>query len=307
MKVTSFQTQNLDTMSTILVLGYFDGLHRGHQALFAKARELAAEKGATISVLTFPESPVLVFKKFNADLLKHLTSPQKREELFEDNGVDFLYFTEFTSHFAKLTSYDFIQKYLKQLNIAAIVVGFDYNFGSDHAGITQLSDYETYEVEQVTEAAEKISSTRIRQAILDGDVSLASNLLGYDYEVTGLVVHGEARGRTIGYPTANIETKSHQYLPAIGVYVVDIEVSGTRYRGMASIGYNDTFGGKNKTLEVNIFDFHDEIYGETVTVYFLKLIRGMIKFDGVDGLVSQMQEDEAVSRNYSISNEESLG
>lgn len=301
MKVKSFQSASIDTKPTVLVLGYFDGLHRGHQALFEKAREIATEKGATISVLTFPESPVLVFKKFNSDLLKHLTSPQKRQDLFAANGVDYLYLTEFTSHFAKLTSHDFIEKYLKQLTISAIVVGFDYNFGSDHAGIAQLSEYETYEVAQVSEGGDKISSTRIRQAILDGDVKLANRLLGYDYEVTGLVVHGEARGRTIGYPTANIETKSHQYLPAIGVYVVDIEVSGKRYRGMASIGYNDTFGGKNKTLEVNIFDYHDEIYGETVTVYFLNLIRGMIKFDGVEGLITQMQEDEQLSREFESS------
>ena len=138
----------------------------------------------------------------------------------------------------------------------------------------------------------------MRQAILDGDVSLANHLLGYDYEVTGLVVHGEARGRTIGYPTANIESKNYQYLPAIGVYVVDIEVLGTRYRGMASIGYNDTFGGQHQTLEVNIFDFRDEIYGETATVYFLKRIRGRIKFDGVEGLIAQMDSDEKISREY---------
>lgn len=298
MKVIKFKEENLDSAPTILVLGYFDGLHRGHQALFDKARDLAAEKNASISVLTFPESPVLVFKKFNEDLLKHLTSPDKRLALFEENGVDFLYLTDFTSHFAKLTSHDFIQKYVSHLNIAAIVVGFDYRFGSDHGELSQLSEYESYQIAQVSDAGEKISSTRIRQAVLDGDVSLANRLLGYDYEVSGIVVHGEARGRTIGYPTANIESKHYQYLPAIGVYVVDIEVSGVRYRGMASIGYNDTFGGKNKTLEVNIFDFHDEIYGESVTVYFLKLIRGMIKFDGVDALITQMNSDEKLSREF---------
>ncbi|GHU44659.1 riboflavin biosynthesis protein [Bacilli bacterium] len=298
MKVKQFSEKNLDPAPTILVLGYFDGLHRGHQALFDKARELAVEKNASISVLTFPESPILVFEKFNEDLLKHLTSPEQRLALFEANGVDFLYLTDFTSHFAKLTSHDFVQKYVKKLNVAAIVVGFDYQFGSDHGDLSQLSSYESHQIAQVSDDGEKISSTRVRQAILDGDVSLANRLLGYDYEVSGLVVHGEARGRTIGFPTANVESKHYQYLPAIGVYVVDIEVSGTRYRGMASIGYNDTFGGKNKTLEVNIFDFHDEIYGERVTVYFLKLIRGMIKFDGVEALIAQMDSDEKISREF---------
>lgn len=298
MKVRKFNKKNIDTSPTILVLGYFDGLHRGHQALFDKARELAAEKNASISVLTFPESPVLVFEKFNEDLLKHLTSPDKRLQLFEKNGVDFLYLTDFTSHFAKLTSHDFLQKYIQKMNVVSIVVGFDYRFGSDHGDLSQLSDYDTYQIAQVSDSGEKISSTRIRQAILDGNVSLANQLLGYAYEVSGVVVHGEARGRTIGYPTANIESKNYQYLPAIGVYIVDIEVAGKRYRGMASIGYNDTFGGQNKTLEVNIFDFHDEIYGELATVYFLKLIRGMIKFDGVDALIAQMADDEKVSRDY---------
>ena len=131
----------------------------------------------------------------------------------------------------------------------------DHQFGSDHGDLTQLSDYESYQIAQVSDAGEKISSTRVRQAILDGDVSLANHLLGYDYEVTGLVVHGEARGRTIGYPTANIESKNYQYLPAIGVYVVDIEVLGTRYRGMASIGYNDTFSGQHQTTIAAIFNF----------------------------------------------------
>src|SRR5574337_1088740 len=264
MKVFEFNAQNVDNAPTILVLGYFDGLHRGHQTLFDKARELAAEKKATISVLTFPESPILVFEKFNENLLKQLTSKEKRNQLFEENGVDFLYFTDFTSHFAKLTSHDFIEKYLKKLAISAIVIGFDYQFGSDHGSLAQLSEYDAYQVSELTDMGEKISSSRIRQAIIDGDVTLANRLLGYNYEISGLVVHGEARGRTIGYPTANIESKSMQYLPLIGVYVVDIAVGDKKYRGMASIGYNDTFGGKNKTLEVNIFDFHDEIYGETV-------------------------------------------
>ncbi|MCJ1976528.1 bifunctional riboflavin kinase/FAD synthetase [Pseudolactococcus paracarnosus] len=298
MKVFEFNAQNVDNAPTILVLGYFDGLHRGHQTLFDKARELAAEKKATISVLTFPESPILVFEKFNENLLKQLTSKEKRNQLFEENGVDFLYFTDFTSHFAKLTSHDFIEKYLKKLAISAIVIGFDYQFGSDHGSLAQLSEYDAYQVSELTDMGEKISSSRIRQAIIDGDVTLANRLLGYNYEISGLVVHGEARGRTIGYPTANIESKSMQYLPLIGVYVVDIAVGDKKYRGMASIGYNDTFGGKNKTLEVNIFDFHDEIYGETVTVYFLKFIRGMIKFDSVDALITQMDDDEKISRYF---------
>lgn len=298
MKVIKFNEAVVDQAPTILVLGYFDGLHLGHQALFEKARALASEKNATISVLTFPESPTLVFKKFNTDLFKHLTSKAKRCQLFEDNGVDFLYFTDFTSHFAKLTSHDFIANYIRHLSVAAIVVGFDYQFGSDHAGLEALSAYETYQIDKVIADGQKISSTAIRQAILDGDVTRANQLLGYAYEVTGIVVHGEARGRTIGYPTANIESKDSQYIPAIGVYVVDIEVSGKRYRGMASIGYNDTFGGKNKTLEVHIFDYRDEIYGETVTVYFLQFIRGMIKFDSVADLITQMESDEKTSREF---------
>lgn len=300
MKVIKFNEKAIDPTPTILVLGYFDGLHLGHQALFKKAQALASEKNATISVLTFPESPTLVFKKFNEELFKHLTSKEKRYQLFEKNGVDFLYLTDFTSHFAKMTSHDFIEKYIQKLSVAAIVAGFDYKFGSDHGCLDQLSSYETYQIDKVMIDGKKISSTRIRQAILAGDVTFANRLLGYNYEITGIVVHGEARGRTIGYPTANIESKDKQYVPAIGVYVVDIEVSGKCYLGMASIGYNNTFGGKNKTLEVNIFDYHDEIYGETVTVYFLQYIRGMIKFDSVEDLITQMESDEKKSREFTV-------
>ncbi|GFH42573.1 riboflavin biosynthesis protein [Lactococcus hodotermopsidis] len=298
MKVRKFKESTVDKAPTILVLGYFDGIHRGHQALFEKARDLADTKNATISVLTFPENPSIVFSKFNENLLKHLTSDKKRLQLFEKNGVDFLYLTDFTSHFAKLTSHDFIENYLKKLNIAAVIVGFDYKFGSDNGTVKALSDYDIYQIPQISDSNEKISSTRIRKAVLSGDVELANQLLGYHYELSGLVVHGEARGRTIGYPTANVESKDYQYMPATGVYVVDIEVAGKCYRGMASIGYNDTFGGQTKTLEVNIFEFHDEIYGETATVYFLKLIRGMVKFDGVEALITQMKNDEKIAREF---------
>jgi len=144
----------------------------------------------------------------------------------------------------------------------------------------------------------KISSTRIRQAILDGDVKEVNHLLGTPLPSRGMVVHGNARGRTIGYPTANLVLRDRTYMPADGVYVVDVEVQRQRYRGMASVGKNVTFDGEEPRFEVNIFDFSDDIYGETVMVYWLDRVRDMVKFDSVEELVDQLQKDEEIARNW---------
>ena len=195
------------TQDTVLVLGYFDGLHRGHQALFAEARQIAAEKKLKIAVLTFPESPKLAFVRYQPDLLLHLNSPEEREQLLEAQGVDYLYLIDFTSCFAGNKAKDFFEKYVKKLKARAVVAGFDYHFGSDKKEAKELSQFfdgQIVIVSSVNQDEKKISSTRIRQAIKEGRVAEASKLLGYPLSTRGIVVHGNARGRTIGYPTANL-------------------------------------------------------------------------------------------------------
>ena len=286
---------------TVLVLGYFDGIHLGHKALFERARKVADERGLTVTVLTFPESPRLAFSRFTPELLLHLTSQEQRYLLLEKNGVDQLVMTPFTSEFASNTPEEFIERYVKGLNAQALVAGFDYHFGNCRADVQDLMELFDGQVEIVSEVSlrgEKVSSTRIRQAIQSGDVSLANQLLGYPFMTEGIVVHGDARGRTIGYPTANLAPFDRVHLPSEGVYVAEVEVDGKRYRSMTSVGKNVTFDGTELRIEAHIFEFDRFIYGEKMTIFWLEKIRDMVKFDGIEGLMEQMKSDESYALHW---------
>lgn len=289
---------------TVLVLGYFDGLHKGHQTLFKEARKIAAEQGLKIAVLTFPESPKLAFVRYQPELMLHLNHPEERAAHLENLGVDYLYLIDFTSHFSKNTAQEFFDKYVATLKAKAVVAGFDYHFGSDKRRAEELADYfdgQIVIVSSVNQDEEKISSTRIRETIQNGDVAKAHQLLGYPLSTRGIVVHGNARGRTIGYPTANLAPLDRVVLPADGVYVVDVEHNGKFYRGMASVGKNVTFEGDELRFEANLFDFAEEIYGDTIRIIWLDKIRDMVKFDGIEELVAQLKSDEEVARNWECS------
>ncbi|HEM3664458.1 TPA: bifunctional riboflavin kinase/FAD synthetase [Streptococcus suis] len=286
---------------TVLVLGYFDGIHLGHKALFERARKVADERGLTVTVLTYPESPRLAFSRFTPELLLHLTSQEQRYLLLEKNGVDQLVMTPFTSEFASNTPEEFIERYVKGLNAQALVAGFDYHFGNCRADVQDLMELFDGQVEIVSEVSlrgEKVSSTRIRQAIQSGDVSLANQLLGYPFMTEGIVVHGDARGRTIGYPTANLAPFDRVHLPSEGVYVAEVEVDGKPYRAMTSVGKNVTFDGTELRIEAHIFGFDRFIYGEKMTIFWLEKIRDMVKFDGIEGLMEQMKSDESYALHW---------
>ncbi|WP_326845454.1 bifunctional riboflavin kinase/FAD synthetase [Streptococcus gallolyticus] len=286
---------------SVLVLGYFDGLHRGHKALFDKAKEIAKRDNLALTVLTFNESPRLALSRFTSDLLLSLTSPEKRYEKFAEYGVDYLYLIDFTSTFSKLSAKNFLENYIKQLRAKTIVVGFDYKFGHDRKDAIDLAQQfngEVVVVPEVQDNGEKISSTRIRQLIFDGNIKEVNRLLGYNFSTRGIVVHGDARGRTIGFPTANLAPIDNVFLPGDGVYVSDVIVNGKSYRAMISVGKNVTFGGTELRLEANIFDFKDEIYGETVEIIWLDKIRDMVKFAGADELIEQLKSDKEVAANW---------
>lgn len=289
---------------TVLVLGYFDGLHKGHQTLFKEARKIADEQGLKIAVLTFPESPKLAFIRYQPELMLHLNHPEERAAHLENLGVDYLYLIDFTSYFSKNTAQEFFDKYVAALKSKAVVAGFDYHFGSDKRKAEELADYfdgRIFIVSSVNQDDEKISSTRIRETIQNGDVAKAHQLLGYPLSTRGIVVHGNARGRTIGYPTANLAPLDRVVLPADGVYVVDVEHNGKIYRGMASVGKNVTFEGDELRFEANLFDFAEEIYGDAIRIIWLDKIRDMVKFDGIEELVTQLKSDEEVARNWECS------
>lgn len=286
---------------SVLVLGYFDGLHRGHKALFDKAKEIAKCDNLALTVLTFNESPRLALSRFTPDLLFSLTSPEKRYEKFAEYGVDYLYLIDFTSTFSKLSAKNFLENYIKQLRAKTIVVGFDYKFGHDRKDAIDLAQQfngNVVVVPEVQDNGEKISSTRIRQLIFDGNIKEVNRLLGYNFSTRGIVVHGDARGRTIGFPTANLAPIDNVFLPGDGVYVSNVIVNGKCYRAMTSVGKNVTFGGTELRLEANIFDFKDEIYGETVEIIWLDKIRDMVKFAGADELIEQLKSDKEVAANW---------
>lgn len=290
------------TEPTVLVLGYFDGLHLGHKALFDKAREIADQKKLTVTVITFPESPRLTFAKFTPDLLCHITYPEKRYEKFQEYGVDTLYLTNFTSDFAKTKSDDFIKNYIERVQAVDIVVGFDYQFGYNKTNSDYLArnvSVTVHTIEEVQQDGEKISSTRIRDLIAKGDIETVNCLLGYELSTRGIVVHGDARGRTIGFPTANLCPINRTHLPSDGVYVSDVEIKGKRYRSMTSIGKNITFGGLDLRIETHVFDFQGDIYGEEIEIFWLSKIREMEKFASVDDLISQLELDATISKRWS--------
>lgn len=290
---------------TVLVLGYFDGLHKGHQALFAEARKIASDKDLQIAVLTFPESPKLTFVRYQPSLMLHLTSLEDRLQQLENLGVDYLYLIDFTSRFARNTAEQFFEKYISRLKAKAVIAGFDYHFGSDRCSaedLEKLFDGQVIVVPSVNLNGSKISSTRIRETILAGNVAESNQLLGYSLSTCGIVVHGNARGRTIGYPTANLAPLDRVILPADGVYVVDVEHDGQIYRGMASVGRNVTFEGDELRFEVNFLDFSQDIYGDTIRIFWLEKIRDMVKFDNVAELVKQLQVDEKIARYWTPKN-----
>ncbi|WP_430603709.1 riboflavin biosynthesis protein RibF [Enterococcus sp. DIV0724b] len=289
----------------VMVLGFFDGVHRGHQKVIETAKKIAQEKGLKLAVMTFNQHPSIVFQKVLPENMKYLNSLEQKERLMEKQEVDILYVIEFTSAFAHLAPQEFVDQYIVGLHAKVAVSGFDYTYGpKDIADVAHLPGYAKNRFEIVTVGKEeldgaKISSTRIRELMEHGNMEGVTELLGYVYETDGTVVHGDARGRLLGFPTANIKVKSTVRLPRIGVYAVKIQVGNNWHIGMGSIGHNDTFGdGRDLTVEVYILDFHQDIYGEQVTVCWNHYLRDQVKFDGAESLIVQLKQDEQDTADY---------
>ncbi|MFD1485706.1 riboflavin biosynthesis protein RibF [Lacticaseibacillus baoqingensis] len=289
----------------VLALGFFDGVHRGHQAVIRQARVAADAAKCPLAVMTFDIHPAVIYQKVPADTIKYLSPRQRKVELMAELGVDCLYFVHFTPEFARQAPQTFVDDYLVGLNAQVVVAGFDYTYGKKAiANMQTLPQYARGRFDIITvpehvEDGTKISSTRIRDALDQGDVDTANALLGYAYRTTGIVVHGEARGRTLGFPTANIDTPNSQRLPGIGIYTVKMKVRGQWYPAMASVGRNVTFGaGRAVTLEINLFDFDADIYDEPVVVEWRHYLRGEIKFADAAGLITQLEHDRAASKAF---------
>ena len=293
------------SQKTIVTLGTFDGMHIGHQAILNKLKLQKKIYGYETLVLTFFPHPRMVLKTDHQISL--LNTIDERIKLIDHFGIDHLVVQEFTQDFANLSAEEFVKTVLvDQFNIGKIIIGYDHRFGKNRsADIHDLIEFGKkyhFDVEQIS--AEElndvsVSSTKIRNALNAGNVALAKTYLGYPYMVSGKVVSGKQLGRTIGYPTANIQvTEDYKLIPAIGVYVVGVTVKGDDYYGMLSVGTNPTVGGTEKTVEVYIFDFNDTIYDEEITVRFLTKIRDEENFGSIDLLIEALKNDEVFSRNF---------
>ncbi|SJZ51378.1 riboflavin kinase / FMN adenylyltransferase [Pilibacter termitis] len=305
-----YSQSQIPAEEVVLVLGYFDGVHIGHRAVIEKARAIAEEKGLKLALMTFNHHPSIVFNKLSFETMKPLATPVKKGEIMKELGVEIYYVVDFTSQFARLSPQEFVDQYIVGLHAVEVVTGFDYTFGkADVASVEHFPKYAKNRfnvtvVAEYVEDGEKVSSTLIRSLLDKGEIEQANHLLGRTYETTGIVVHGEARGRTLGFPTANIDISRDVRLPRVGVYVNRVKVNGKWYRGMASIGYNDTFGDNlSLTLEVYILDFDEDIYGEEITVEWIHYIRDMVKFNGIEELIAQLESDKRFTLEFDMKDE----
>ncbi|MBA2873946.1 bifunctional riboflavin kinase/FAD synthetase [Thermaerobacillus caldiproteolyticus] len=295
-----------DFPPTVMALGYFDGIHLGHQEVIRTAVNLAAEKGYKSAVMTFHPHPSVVLGKKEQHI--HCITPLKqKEQLIAHLGVDYLYIVEFTSSFAELLPQQFVDQYIIGFHVKHVVAGFDFTYGRLGKGTMETLPFHSREqftqtiVPKLTLKGEKISSTSIRRLLKNGAVEQLSQLLGRFYEVEGTVISGEKRGRTIGFPTANIELTDDYLLPALGVYAVKIKIGTETFEGVCNVGYKPTFHEKQEgrpTIEVHIFDFARDIYGEIVTIEWHMRLRSEQKFSSVEQLVAQIKRDQANAQAY---------
>lgn len=285
--------------NAVVTIGTFDGVHRGHQRILKKLNALAVKSEGKSVLITFHPHPRMVIRP--EARVEMLSTLEEKLNLLEQYGVDIVVVVPFNRAFSDQTAQSYIQHFLLEtFNPHTLVIGYDHRFGKDRTGdinmlrdIASTASVEVIEIEkkEVEEAA--VSSTRIRKALHDGDVKLAKELAGHAYELSGIVVKGEQIGRQLGFPTANIRVEdSTKLIPGVAVYAVIVKVRDDQYKGMLSIGYRPTFDGKSQSIEVHLFDFSGDIYGETVTLRFVDFIRGELKFESREALVSQLEKDK---------------
>lgn len=294
--------ENLNLVSPVVTLGIFDGVHRGHRSLLECLVSRSVEAKGESVVITFTPHPRLVLEG-NKVNLSFLTTMDEKIALLDRTGIDHLIIIEFNKKFSEIDACDFVNDVLvEKIGAKNLIIGFNHHFGrsgkGDFHAIRLCAERLNFKVEQVqglhTEEG-TISSSSIREALLSGRLDDANKWLGYAYSLSGKVIEGRKIGRSIGFPTANISPDNkHKLIPSDGVYGVEVWILGKFYIGMLSIGSNPTVNSDKslKSIEVNIFDFDQDIYGTSVTVVFRKKLRDEIKFDNVDQLSEQMRLDK---------------
>ena len=284
----------------VVTTGTFDGVHLGHQKIISRLIDVAKEEqGETVLLTFYPHPRMVLFPDDNE--LKLLNTQQEKIRLLENYGIDHLIIYPFTKEFSRLTSVEFVRNILvNSLQTKRLVIGYNHHFGRNREGsfehLKEFGPVYGFDVEEIPAKDIdhiEISSTKIRQALQAGEVEVAATYLGHTYSVNGKVVQGKQLGRTIGYPTANILMEDkYKLIPADGVYAVKVELNGVMYQGMLNVGNNPTIEGKGRSLEVNIFDFDQNIYGDEATIYFIERLRDEVKFNGLDELKAALAKDK---------------
>lgn len=296
---------NIDNLpqfeNAAITIGTFDGVHKGHLKVINQLKEEAKMiKGTTIVITFYPHPKQIVS---NEKAITHLNTFEEKCKLLEYTGIDNLIVIPFNKEFAEMTAENYIQSFLvKTFHPKIIVIGYDHKFGKNRTGdislLMDLAEKNNYIVREISEHLLNeitISSTKIRECISNGKIETANELLGYIYSFSGKVVEGNKLGRTIDFPTANIETdEPNKLLPSIGVYAVNVFIPSQKasYKGMMNIGVRPTIGGNKQIIEVHIIDFDQMIYGEILTVFVNQKIRDEIKFDSFEHLKIQLKKDK---------------
>lgn len=285
---------------SVVTIGTFDGVHKGHREIISRVIEESEMSGLESCVVTFEPHPrTVVSKDFRLEIL---TTLDEKTGILESLGVDKFWIINFTKEFSSKSYDEFIMEYLvKGTNAKKIVIGYDHKFGKNRDGnvkkleaLGKENGFEVIEMSAVKNNSEEISSTKIRSAIAEGLIDKANNYLGRYYSISGTVVKGAQRGRTLGYPTANISPDdANKIVPKTGVYFTRCNIEGTEYFGMTNIGLRPTFHDVTELIiEVNIFNFNKEIYGKNLKIEFIERIREEIKFNSVDSLIGQIAKDK---------------
>jgi riboflavin kinase/FMN adenylyltransferase len=290
--------------NAVVTSGTFDGVHRGHQTILARLTEVAKTSGGESVLITYWPHPRTVVSNDGQEL-KLLTTLEEKIDLLDQAGVDHLVVIPFTRDFSQLSSEEFIRQILiDKIGTQKLVIGYDHRFGRDREGgfdyiQAHQSEY-GFAVEEIPRQdveAVGVSSSKIRNALNEGNVHTANLFLGRPYNLTGTIVKGRQLGRTIGFPTANLQVDDPAKLvPANGVYAVDVRYGGQLLGGMLNIGFRPTVAGTHQTIETYIFDFDKDIYGEHMTLQFREFLRPEQKFEGLPALVAQLKQDEDAAR-----------
>lgn len=293
----------------VATIGFFDGVHRGHRFLIEQVKEVAAARGLRSALITFPVHPR---KMMNAAYRPELlTTQDEKIALLSALEVDYCVMLDFTSDISRLTAREFMTDILRdRYRVECLVIGYDHRFGHNRSeGFEEYCRYgeaigmEVVRARAYTQDDMHISSSAIRTYLQQGKVAKAATCLGYHYFLNGTVVSGYQVGRTIGFPTANLQvTDPDKLIPADGVYAVSVSVRGQQYKGMLNIGHRPTLDNGAKSIEVNILHFNADIYGEAICLSFVQYLRPELKFDTIDELVAQLRKDEEAVESHSIWN-----